>query len=244
MSQQRQRSVRATPDGIERLLAAKGSSEYGRLSNFKIADRLQISERTVARFFRGKGVDKENAYAIVKFLGLSNEEVLSSEDILVEETIRQIESEKSINSDRARELIEGLETSLNDLKKSEEDCFPAMDWLKANRRPLSREAAEFVLRKNCSQSFLTTDESDIDQFSKEIRKYLQAVHSCLELGTWEVIESAIQEAVLPMTKEIKFYTEALTFIKDQRVSQNLPPDSAQWVVLCLEYLINILPIRF
>ncbi|MBW4542580.1 MAG: hypothetical protein KME43_26130 [Myxacorys chilensis ATA2-1-KO14] len=246
MSQQRQRGIRATPDGIKLLLAAKGSFENGRLTYEAIASSLQISDKTIKRFFKGEGVDKDKAYAIINFLKLADKDVLPLEDALIEESIRKIESGEATDSGRAKELIEGLGMALSQLKQSEEDSLPAMEWLKANRKFLSREAAEAALTKNFSRSSndTSTDELDLEQFSQEIRKYLQTVYLCLEEGSWEIIDGAIQESLLPITREISLYIEALTFIKDQKVNQNLPPESSQAITLCLDYLIRILPIRF
>jgi Phycobilisome protein/Helix-turn-helix len=235
MSQQRKRGICASSKGIEKLLAAKGSLTYEAIS-----EELNISDKTVGRFFRGEEIDKGNAYQIIKHLNLSPEEVLSSENVLVEDSIRKIKSESSTNSNRAQELIEQLEVALNELQQSERDSLPAIEWLKANRINLSRKAAEAVLEQNSVGT--NTDELELEQFSQEIGKYLQVVYYCLEQGTWEIIDCAIQESLIPVNREITFYSEALTFIKEYNLSE-LPSESAQVIALCLDYLIKILPIR-
>ena len=246
MSQQRQRGIRATPNGKRLLREAKGSFEDGRLTNSKIAEKLNLSEKTVGRFFNGESVDKETAYPIISFFGLSEKDVLSSEELLVEESIEKIESEDIENSTRAKELIGKLEIALNELKQSEEINIQAMDWLKANRKTLAKEASEAVFKKysDNESSGINTDESDLEQFSQDITKYLHLLYLCLEEGSWELIDKAIQDSLVPVSREITFYTDALIFIKDQQVTQKLAPEVAQAIAIILDYLIKILPIRF
>lgn len=246
MNPKRQRSVSATPNGMELLREAQGNSEEGRLSQSAVAERAKVSEKTVGRFFQGKSVDWSSALAIIKCLGLSKEDVLFLEDSLIEESIEKIESSDAGKSESAQQVITGLETALNQLNQDKETDFQAMDWLKANRKSLAQEAAEAVLRKNSGQAVTgtITDESDLNQFSQDIRKYLQVLYYCLEVGSWEFIDRAIQESLIPINREIEYYIEALTFIKNQKVSQDLSPKVAQTMTLLLDYLIKILPLRF
>lgn len=246
MSQKRQRGISATLHGIHLLQQAKANSPNGPLSYEAIAEGAQVSGKTVGRFFNGKDVDKSSAYAIIEFFKLSVEDVLSLEAVAVGESIKRIEDENTTNSERAIELIEGLESALSQLKNREKLDAQCMDWLKANRQSLAQEAAEHVLIQHSVQESSDRDinDSELEQFSEEIRKYLQLVHSCLEVGDWGVIDGAVGDSSIPVNRGSDFYKKALTFIRDQRMKLELPPDTSQSLSLCLDYLIAILPTRF
>lgn len=266
MNQKRRRnSVYPSKGGIERLkqAKAKGRDDEGKPLTFeRIAEKAQVSNKTVQRFFRGEQpVDLGYANAIIEALGLKEEDVLSSEEedvlsseeSLVVESIDRIEARSAelerhgTHSERAGKLIQELERKLKGLKKSTEDSHQAMDWLKANRKALAQEAAKAALKEHYNQPSASGDADDsekVDQFAKDIRKYLQLLYYSLEEGTWKLIEQAIQESVIPLNLESKFYAKALIFIKDQRVAKELPPEAAKEITLCLDYLINIIFIRF
>jgi hypothetical protein len=264
MNQKRRpRGVRPSKGGIERLeqAKAKGRDDEGKPLTFeRIAGKAQVSDNTVKRLFRGDAVDRSSAVAIIEALGLKKEEVLSSEESLlsseeslVVESIERIEARSAepeshgTHSERAGKLIEELERKLKGLKKSTDDSHQAMDWLKANRKALAQEAAKEALREHYNQPTDRGDADDsekVEQFAKDIRKYLQLLYYSLEEGTWNLIDQAIQESVIPLNLESKFYAKALIFIKDQKVAKELPPEAAKELTLCLDYLINIIPIRF
>jgi hypothetical protein len=252
----RRRTVRLSKGGIEQLEQAKdkGRDDEGKPLTFEsIADKAKVSDKTVKRFFRGEAVDPGNADAIIEALGLKKEEVLSSEESWVVESIERIEARSAelerhgTHSNRASKLIEELERKLKELKKSTDDSHQAMDWLKANRKALAQEAAKAALREHDNQPTAGRDadySEKVEQFTKDIRKYLQLLYYCLEEGTWNLLDQAIQETVIPLNLESKFYVKALIFIKEQRVVQELPPEVAKELTLCLDYLIQIIPIRF
>ncbi|BAZ23250.1 putative signal transduction protein with Nacht domain [Kalymmatonema gypsitolerans NIES-4073] len=252
----RRRTVRLSKGGIEQLEQAKdkGRDDEGKPLTFEsIAQKAKVSDKTVKRFFRGEAVDPGYADAIIEALDLKKEEVLSSEESLVVESIERIEARSAelerhgTHSDRAGELIEELERKLKELKKSTDDSHQAMDWLKANRKALAQEAALAGLREHYNQLSSERDMDyleNVEQFSKDIRKYLQLLYYCLEEGTWNLIDQAIHKTLIPLNLESKFYVKALIFIKEQRVAKDLPPEAAKELILCLDYLINIIPIRF
>ncbi len=252
----RRRTVRLSKAGIEQLERAKdkGRDNEGKPLTFEsIAEKAKVSDRTVKRFFHGEAIEPGNADTIIEALGLKKEEILSSEEALVGESIERIEARSAelerqgTHSDRAGELIEELERKLKTLKKSTDDSHQAMDWLKANRKALGQEAAKAALREHCNQLSAEMDTNyleTVEQFSKDIRKYLQLLYYCLEEGTWNLIDQAIQKSLIPLNLESKFYVKALIFIKDQRVAKDLHPEATKELILCLEYLINIIPIRF
>ncbi|NEO46555.1 MAG: hypothetical protein F6K55_21480 [Moorea sp. SIO4A3] len=252
MSKQRKpRGVSASPEGLKRLNQARASQrddEGNSLTYEGLAVKAKMTDRTVKRFFSGKRVDRNNAYAIIEALNLKREDVLypDPEESLVSESIEQIQAKDTGDSERAGELIKGLETALSEFKKSEEASLEAMEWLKANRKALSQEAAEAALRKHYDQNpnNVDTDYSgDIEVFSQEIRKYLQLIYYCLELGSWELMDRAIQESKIPVNRDLQLYVDALDLIKNQKVSLSFAPEEAKQLTLCLDYLIKIIPIR-
>jgi hypothetical protein len=171
---------------------------------------------------------------------------------LVAESIEKIEARSAelegnaTHSERGGELIEELKREFMDLKKSKDDSHQAMDWLKTNRKALAQEAANAALREhyNAPSSGAEMNYSEnVEQFSKDIRKYLQLLYYCLEQGTWKLIELAQQELKLPLNLEKNLYVKALIFIKEQRVSKDLPPEATKELTLCLEELIHIIRIR-
>lgn len=251
MSQKRKpRGVSATLEGIKLLKGAKasGREDEGKpLTYPRIAERAKVNEKTVQRFFHGERVDLDSALEIIKALGLQEEDVLPLEDSKIAESIERIQAKSTANSERASELIQELETALSELKASKNASLPARDWLKANRAALSREAAKSALEKSYDKKLFDVDEyysEEIGQFSKEVRKYLQLLYYCLEAGTWEFMDRAMQESLIPMNRDSQLYVEALKFIKNQKVSRDLLPEEARELTLCLDYLINTIPIRF
>ncbi|WP_424102629.1 hypothetical protein [Moorena producens] len=250
MNKKRNRdSVSASPEGIMRLKQARASQrddEGKPLSYERLAVKAKMTDRTVKRFFSGKRVDRNNAIAIIQALGLRPEDVLSPEESLVLESIEQIQAEDTGDSERAGELIKGLETALSEFKKREEASLQAMEWLKANRKALSQEAAEAALRKHYDQNpnnVDTDDSGDIEVFSQEIRKYLQLIYYCLELGSWELMDRAIQELKIPVNRDLQLYVDALDFIKNHKVSLSFAPEEAKELTLFLDYIIKTIPIR-
>jgi len=239
MAETRKRGIGASAKGLELLQEARANFESGRLTYEKIAAALNIDDKTVARFFRGGRLDKHFAIAIIRFLNLSIEDVIPSEEILVDESIRKIESEPNENPERAQELIEKLQVALDELKRKEEINHQAMDWLKANRKVLAQEAVESTLNSIIGQEYFgdQPENSDLEQFTEDIRKYLQLIYYSLDEGSWAVIDGAIQESLVPMNLEVKLYTEALTFIRDQKVAKTLSAEIAQSITLFINYLI-------
>ena len=80
MGETRDRGIPATPDGIAKLNNAKntGKDDNGKGWIFRsIAEKADIqSHKTVERFFKGKGIDKGNAYAICQALNLEITEIV------------------------------------------------------------------------------------------------------------------------------------------------------------------------
>jgi transcriptional regulator with XRE-family HTH domain len=239
MAETRNRGIRASSKGLDLLREAQANFEGGRLTYEKIADALNIGDKTVARFFRGKRLDKNYAIAIIRFFNLSIKDVISSEELLVDESIRTIERESNESSERAQELIEKLQSALDDLKREEEINHQAMDWLKANRKVLAEEAAESTSKSTIGQEYFGSqpNDSEIEQFSEDIRKYLQLIYYSLDEGSWAVIDGAIQELLVPANLEVDLYTEALAFIKDQKLVENLSSEVAQPITFFIDYLI-------
>lgn len=251
----RRRSVSPSKSGIERLKQAKnkGRDDKGKPLTFEsIAEKANVSVKTVRRFFDGNAVDEGYADAIIDALSLKTEEVLSSEESLVAESIEKIEARSAepewnaTHSERAGELIEELERQLKDLKKSTDASHQAMDWLKTYRKDLAQEAAKTALREHYNSPSSTGDmnySENIEQFSEDIRQYLRLLFESLEEGTLKVIGQAIQESVIPVNLESNLYVKALIFIKE-KVAKDIPSEAAKELNFCLDYLINIISIRF
>lgn len=239
MAETRKRGISASDKGLELLQEARANLGSGRLTYEKIAEALNIDSKTVARFFQGKKLDRHYAIPIIKFFKLSIEDVISSEEILVDESISKIESEINEDSGRAQELIEKLQIALDNLKREEEINHQAMNWLKTNRKILAQEAVESTLNSPIGQKYfgIQPANSELEQFSEDIRKFLQLIYYSLDEGSWAVIDGAIQELLVPVNIEAELYTEALTFIKDQKVAKTLSTDIAQSINLFINYLI-------
>ncbi len=233
------RSVSATVQGLrllERAKAEKRDGEGRPLTYECLADLAGVSDKTVKRFFKGENVDRRTALAIIQALEISEEGVISQNAVLVSKTIQDIEDKQDIKPERAHKLIENIEEEFNKLKATENPSLRAMEWLKANRFLLSKEAAKSVVSSN--------DIEELNQFSEEIRKYLQLVYYCLEIGTWDFMDEALKDTTLPITRTPQVYADALVFIKDHKVNKELTSEESTEVLLCLDYLINTLPIRF
>lgn len=251
MSRKRKsRSIPATPEGIKLLERAKANArddEGKPLTYERIAEKAGVSNKTVQRFFNGTSVDRSYAIAIINALDLEKEDVLPLEESLVAGSIEQIQAKDTADSERASELIEGLEKALSELKNSEKASKIAMEWLKANRKSLAKEAAEAALRKHYDQNPRIVDadySEDIELFAQEIRKYLRFLYSWLKVGSWEFIDRAMTESFIPKNRDSQLYVEALKFIKNKKVSVSLSPEEAKELTLCLNYLISIIPLRF
>ena len=205
----------------------------------KIAEALKIGDKTVARFFRGERLDRHYAIAIIKFFNLPIEDVISSEEILIDDSIRKIEIESDESPERAQELIEKLQSALDSLKREEEINHQAMDWLKTHRKVLAQEAVESTLNSTTGREYFGahSNNSELEQFSEDIIKYLQLIYYSLDEGSWAVIDGAIQESLVPVNLEVELYKEALAFIKDQKVAKNLSAEIAQPIIFFIAYLI-------
>lgn len=74
----RQRGLRATDKGVTKMRAAKaaGLGDGQRLTNERLAEEANVSPKTVQRFLKGKGVDKDCAIAILNALNLEAQDIL------------------------------------------------------------------------------------------------------------------------------------------------------------------------
>jgi hypothetical protein len=122
-----------------------------------------------------------------------------------------------------------------------------MDWLKVNRERLSQQAAKSAFGYPPDERSSDLDEGDleeIEQFSKEIRRYLQILYNCLKVGSWDAMDEVRRKSLFPMNRDSWLYVEALKFIKNQKVSQELQYQEARELILFLDYLIGAIPSRF
>jgi transcriptional regulator with XRE-family HTH domain len=238
------RSVCASSQGKRLLKQAKGEwkdSEGNRLTYERIAEMTKLSNKTVSRFFSGKGIDEENVYPIIQVLDLKYEDVISLEEDKVGETMNKIEEHDS-DSNSASELIINLKTTLEEYRKNIENNYQAMDWLKGNRQALAHQAAEVAL-KECDNQNLHDGDIEyariLEELSKDIKECLRICYICLEKGTIRVLEEARQKSLIPSKLDYELYEKALLFIKQQKVAHELPQEVGQSLAACLQYLITI-----
>lgn len=263
MGKIRKRGVRITLEGqdiVEQAIAHIAIDECNRLTNEEIGSRAgNLDAGTVRRFRSGEtNVDKSSARRILEALGISDRE----EDILAPETpssreegcidasiekVRQDQARGIGSSDRASSLIEELETSLDKLQSEKENSLKSMEWLKFHREELSREAAEAALKEyygDNSITFIQDNSEEIELLSSQIKKYLHLIYLCLEVGSWDVMDAAINEKLLPSNKGKQMYVNALKFIRDRKVKKDdFLKDCSEMMVVYFNYLIGALPER-
>lgn len=239
------RSVCASPEGKRLLEQAKmqlNDSQGNRLTFERIAEMAKVSDKTVRRFFDGEKIDKSSANLIIKVFDLKYEDVVSLEEEKIGDAINEIAEHES-NSNRASELIKGLKTIVEEYRKSTENDYQAMDWLKVNRQTLAQQAAEVALRGCDNQNLYDGDIEYVrilKELSKDVKEYLRFCYICLKKGTIRVLEKARQQSLMPSNFDDEFYQKALLFIKDQKVLRELPQEVSKNLVDCLEFLIAII----
>ncbi|MEM7727634.1 MAG: hypothetical protein AAF208_14915, partial [Cyanobacteria bacterium P01_A01_bin.45] len=222
MSKQRKpRGVCASPEGKKLLEEAKMEldSEGKRRTFESIAEKAQVNDKTVRRFFDGKNIDKSCAKSIIKALDLNWDSVIPLEEEKVEEAkeaINEIAEQHESNSNRAIELLKGLEKTLKEYREKPDIDSQAIDWLQLNEQALAEEAAEVVLREYYNQNDLdrnTECSKMFEQLSEDIKQYLYIYSLLLQEATRTVIDIAIQESSIPLNLDSELYVKALTVIK-------------------------------
>ncbi|NJN10789.1 MAG: helix-turn-helix transcriptional regulator [Richelia sp. RM1_1_1] len=75
---QRKRGVRATDNGLKKIVEAKATRLGGgkRLTIEKLAEESNVSEQTVKRFLKGLRIDQDYAMVIVKALNLEYKDII------------------------------------------------------------------------------------------------------------------------------------------------------------------------
>ena len=239
-------NVRATSEGIKLLKQARREfrdSEDKPLTFEGIAKITndRVTERTVRRFFGGERVRPDSANEIIKALGLKYEDVISLEEEKMGRVMNEI-AECESDSNRASELIIDLKKSLENYRTNRELDNKARNWLRDNRQVLAQQAAEFAL-KECDKQNL--DDGDIEyariieELSKDVKEYLRFCYISLQQGSMRVLEEARQQSLMPSTLDSEFYKNALLFIKEQRVLNELPQAVSQNLRTCLDYFIFV-----
>lgn len=109
--------------------------------------------------------------------------------------------------------------------------------------PLSNGAVQAILDDNEIVQSGATEDLDIESFAGDIRKYIHLIHICLDVGSWEVIDTAFQQSKVPNNRNESLYVKALSFIRDQADNQILHTESKEILTQCVDYLIDILPRR-
>lgn len=120
----------------------------------------------------------------------------------------------------------------------------AATWLNEQRqKALAQEAAEYTLREHSklAQPNQDTDlHRQVKQFSKDIRKCLYLIHHCLHQGRYNLLHKAQMESKLPLSLKPNLYVIALKYIKDQRISEDLPSEVLKELEFYFNYLSTLI----
>ena len=246
--QRKERGVTASPIGRDRMTEAKAKKQLTNedtnnpWNNERIADEAKVNEKTVARFLNGTNpVDPTNAHNIVSVLGLKFDDVVSSIQSSTSQVIDKLENEP--DEKQAGYLIQGLENSLTTYLKAEEVESTAVKWLDLNYEKIINinDIRKEIQKINSDLQFC--DEINAEDISKDLKKYIEAVQYCLELGSLHLIDTAIQECLLPSTYNVDIYVHFLEFIRDFKILNQAPLNISSKILIPLNYMIKVLPIK-
>lgn len=216
------RSIRVTDYGLELLLEAKARGEGDEskpLTYDRIADLAKVDSKTVGRFFRQDSVSVDSATRIVRTLGLQVAEIVEK---------FEIDSDEQENAIRRDQAIEKLKAAAEEFKNQMEFSHQAADWLSERRREiLAQEATEYVLEQSSELK---------EQFAKDLRNYLYAIHHCLILGDGELLYKAIMKIDLRVESDV--YVAAFKFIKEQKILNDMPGEANRQLKFYLNCLMN------
>ncbi|MEG4087950.1 hypothetical protein [Microcoleus sp. Pol12B4] len=216
------RGVRVTDVGIEMLLGAKARGEGDEskpLTYDRIAELAKVDCKTVGRFFRKDSVSMDSATRIVKTLGLQLAEIVEQFD--------RDSAEQEKRATRRDRAIEELKNAVEEFQTRMEFSHQAAGWLNDRQQEiLAHEATEYVLELSSELK---------EQFAKDLRNYLYAIHHCLNLGDGELLYKASMK--IPLTVKSDVYVAAFKFI-EQKISNDLPDEANKQLKFYLKQLIN------
>ncbi len=169
MSQTRKsRSVKATQEGIQKLQQAKAAKRNDKgkpWTYFDVAVAAKVDEKTVQRFFRGEGKDRDYVIAIVQALGLEVTEIVAPNEwnppIQTSEALnwRDICS-KILAKQREKQLFRRSITGRN-FGHEAKNVYVKLGLVKAKEQPQRDEDSQPSAEKGMLQYELT--EKEIEQ---------------------------------------------------------------------------------
>lgn len=262
MSPVRKRGVRLTSEGKKVVVEAIYDIEKEqdiKLTSEKIGLEVGFDPKTIRRFLNRTGnVEPKTATKILRFLNLSSKEsdiidtgvAPSKEEEYIDtsiEGVKQAQAKGIGSSERASSLIKELEASLEVLQTNKDASFKSMEWLKFHREALSKEAARAALEEHhCDDftNFMQNHPEEVELLGSQIKKYLHLVYLCLDAGTWEVIDTAVRERLIPSNKDTALYVKALKFIRDRKIKNDESlSEYSEMMLVYFDYLVRILPVR-
>ncbi len=230
--------------GLELMEEAKANCQN--LSNEKIAEIADTTTKTVTKFLNGTvagereaaRIDDKYARKIVAVLGLVYRDIVpSTVENLANQTIQQVK--ESSDGEQAKNLIQELESGLSRHQESEGIESVAAQWLELNvSKILNQNDIEHEIKKINVQ-----EQIDADRFTSDLQVYMEVVQYCLEIGSFKLVDNAIEESLLPDIYEVDLYVHFLEFIRDYKVTDSAPSGISNKIIMVLNYMIKILPIK-
>lgn len=246
--QRKQRGVTASPIGRNRMTEAKAKKQLTNedtnspWNNERIAHEAKVNEKTVSRFFNGTSpVDLTSAHNIISVLELKFDDVVSSTQSLTSQVIDNLENEP--DEKQAGQLIHGLEDSLTTYLEAEEVESIAVKWMESNYEKIINinDIRNEIQKINIDLQVY--EEINAEDISKDLKKYIEAVQYCLELGSLQLIDTAIEECLIPSTYNVDIYVHFLEFIRDFKILNQAPLNISSKILIPLNYMIKVLPIK-
>lgn len=239
VKQRRTRGVLASTSGVELMEQAKAEK---RLTNESIASAAVLDVKTVGRFLnRDQHIDRMSARSIVAVLELEFNDVVSSTQSLTSQVMDDLGNES--DGKQADNLIQGFEDGLTKYLKSEESESSAIKWLELNQDEIVNvDSIRNEIAKINSNSPIY-ENVNAENLSKDLKRYLEAIHYCLELGSLQFIDAAIEEYLIPSTYDTSVYVHFLEFIRDLKISNKAPLSLSNKISVPLNYLIRVLPMK-
>ncbi|MBE9210573.1 hypothetical protein IQ244_29540 [Nostoc sp. LEGE 06077] len=173
--------------------------------------------------------------------------LLQEKGTLYELDIKRLEDEKLEleicvqRLDESLKIFKGITIEFEErIKASREGAT----WLNDRRqKALAREAVEYLLLEYPEIKQYGEDlnsSSQLQQFVKDIRKYLYLIHHCLYMGSYNLLHKAMIESRIPFTLQPSAYITAFQFIKNQRISSEMPSIVVKELKFYLDYLIKLI----
>jgi hypothetical protein len=235
LKQRRTRGVLATSSGREKMAEAKAKKRW---SNDTLAIQANSNEKTVNKFLNGSArIDPSSAHSIIAALELEYSDVVSPIESLTSQSIEELE--KVSDNEQAAQLVQGLEASVTQYQELEEIESKSIQWLEVNSAEMvSVSSIEGEILEMLSSSQID-QEIDPEILAKDLQTYVELIQCSLELGSLRLIDSAIDESLMPDTYDVEIYVHFLNFIKSHAVLNNAPLSVSNKILNVLNYIINV-----